>query len=87
MSSSQDMGRSNKSSSTQIAVQEQNRLNEKPKIEENQNVVQQNNTNKQFLHIANDEGLISFLTMYGKSPAEAGIPLTILSRLATKLTT
>ena len=58
MSSSQDMGRSNKGSSTQIAVQEQNRLNEKPKIEENQNVVQQNNTNKQFLHIANDEGLI-----------------------------
>ena len=40
MSSSQDMGRSNKGSSTQIAVQEQNRLNEKPKIEENQNVVQ-----------------------------------------------
>lgn len=84
MSSSQDMGRSNKGSSTQIAVQEQNRLNEKPKIEENENVVQQNNRNKQFLHIANDEG---FLTMYGKSPAEAGIPLTILSRLATKLTT
>ena len=52
MSSSQDMGRSNKSSSTQIAVQEQNRLNQKPKIEENQNVVQQNNRNKQFLHIS-----------------------------------
>ena len=46
MSSSQDMGRSNKGSSTQIAVQEQNRLNEKPKIEENQNVVQKNNRNK-----------------------------------------
>ena len=50
MSSSQDMGRSNKGSSTQIAVQEQNRLNEKPKIEENQNVVQKNNRNKKFLH-------------------------------------